>query len=65
MLGIDRQSGHGQRVEPGADRAFLEASDGVVLEGRNREEVYGSVNRVLQEHSYQIGASRARVAPAR
>ena len=33
-------------------RAFLEASDEVAFEGRNREEVYGWVNRVLEEHNY-------------
>ena len=33
-------------------RAFLEASDEVAFEGRNREEVYGWVNRVLEEHKY-------------
>jgi transposase InsO family protein len=34
-------------------RAFLEASDEVAFEGRNREEVYGWVNRVLEEHKYE------------
>ena len=33
-------------------RAFLEASDEVAFEGRNRGEVYGWVNRVLEEHKY-------------
>jgi transposase InsO family protein len=33
-------------------RAFLEASDEVAFEGQNREEVYGWVNRVLEEHKY-------------
>ena len=33
-------------------RAFLAASDEVAFEGRNREEVYGWVNRVLEEHNY-------------
>jgi transposase InsO family protein len=33
-------------------RAFLEASDEVAFEGRNREEVYGWVNRVMEEHKY-------------
>jgi transposase InsO family protein len=33
-------------------RAFLEASDEVAFEGRNREEVYGWVNEVLKEHRY-------------
>ena len=34
-------------------RAFLEASKGVGFEGRNREEVYGWVNRTLQEQRFQ------------
>jgi transposase InsO family protein len=34
-------------------RAFLEASEEVAFEGRNREEVYGWVNRVLEEHNYE------------
>lgn len=33
-------------------RAFLEASDEVAFEGRNRQEVYGWVNGVLEEHNY-------------
>ena len=33
-------------------RAFLEASDEVAFEGRNRAEVYGWVNRILEEHNY-------------
>jgi len=34
-------------------RAFLEASDGVGFEGRNREEVYGWVNQTLRQQGYQ------------
>ena len=34
-------------------RAFLEASEEVAFEGRNRDEVYGWVNRVLKEHRYE------------
>jgi hypothetical protein len=33
-------------------RAFLRASDAVGFEGRNREEVYGWVNRMLDELGY-------------
>jgi hypothetical protein len=33
-------------------RAFLEASDEVQFEGRNREEVYGWVSRTLQQQGY-------------
>jgi transposase InsO family protein len=33
-------------------RAFLDASDEVAFEGRNREEVYGWVNRILEEQKY-------------
>ena len=33
-------------------RAFLKASDAVGFEGRNREEVYGWVNRVLDQQGY-------------
>lgn len=33
-------------------RAFLQASDAVGFEGRNREEVYGWVNRTLDEQGY-------------
>ena len=37
-------------------RAFLQASDAVRFEGRNREEIYGWVNRALVEQSYsQLG----------
>lgn len=39
-------------------RAFLQASDEVAFEGRNREEVYEWVNRVLKEHKYD-GLGRA------
>jgi transposase InsO family protein len=44
-------------------RAFLEASDEVAFEGRNREEVYGWVNRALEQQKYsQLGrASRGLV----
>jgi len=34
-------------------RAFLEASDGVGFEGRDREEVYGWVNQTLRQQGYQ------------
>ena len=34
-------------------RAFLEASDGVGFEGRQREEVYGWVNQTLRQQGYQ------------
>jgi hypothetical protein len=33
-------------------RAFLKASDAVGFEGRHREEVYGWVNRVLDQQGY-------------
>lgn len=39
-------------------RAFLQASDGVGFEGRNREEVYGWVNRTLEQQGYaELGRS--------
>ena len=34
-------------------RAFLEASDGLGFEGRQREEVYGWVNQTLRQQGYQ------------
>src|ERR1043165_7898768 len=33
-------------------RAFLDASDVVGFEGRNRQEVYGWVNRILDQQAY-------------
>src|ERR1035438_2020834 len=33
-------------------RAFLEASEGVGFEGRDREEVYGWVNQTLRQQGY-------------
>ena len=44
-------------------RAFLQASDEVAFEGRNREEVYGWVNRALEQQKYtELGrASRGLV----
>jgi len=33
-------------------RAFLEASDAVGFEGRNREEVYEWINRTLDQQRY-------------
>jgi transposase InsO family protein len=44
-------------------RAFLEASDEVAFEGRNREEVYGWVDRALEQQKYsELGrASRGLV----
>lgn len=40
-------------LSPEEIRAFLEAADGVGFEGRNREEVYGWVNQMLQQQRYQ------------
>ncbi len=43
----------GERLSLEQIRAFLEASDEVHFEGRNREEVYGWVDRVLDQQSYR------------
>lgn len=44
--------GTGQGLSLEQIRAFVEASDEVAFEGRNREEVYGWVNRTLEQQRY-------------
>jgi len=41
-------------------RAFLEASDAVGFEGRNRAQVYGWVNKTLRQQRYQEATQRGR-----
>ncbi len=43
----------GQRLSLEQIRAFLEASDEVAFEGRNRQEVYGWVDQTLREQAYE------------
>ncbi len=43
----------GERLSLEQIRAFLEASDEVQFEGRNREEVYGWVEQTLRQQGYQ------------
>jgi hypothetical protein len=40
MLVVDRQRANGRKHQPGANPAFLEASDEVVFDGRDRDEMY-------------------------
>ena len=52
MLGIDSQRAKRRKAEPGADRAFLEASDEIEFAASGRQEVYGWVTRTLCEQEY-------------
>jgi len=50
----------GERLSLEQIRAFLEASDEVEFQGRNREEVYGWVNQALRQQGYQDLKRRGR-----
>jgi hypothetical protein len=43
----------GERLSLEQIRAFWAASDGVQIEGRNREEVYGWVDQTLRRQGYE------------
>ena len=43
----------GERLSLKQIRAFLEASEKVQFEGRNREEVYGWVDQTLRRQGYE------------
>ena len=43
----------GERLSLEQIRAFLEASNDLGFQGRNREEVYNWVNQVLRQQGYQ------------
>ena len=52
MLRIERQRAKRRAVEPGANRAFLEAAEEVHFEAANRGEVYGWISRTLCGQEY-------------
>jgi transposase len=54
MLGIDCQHGRRKAAELEQIRAFLEASEEIRFEGRNRKEMYYWVKQTLIEQQYQV-----------
>jgi len=52
MLGSEHPHGRCSEVEFGSDGPFVEASEDIRFEGKNRDQVYGWVEQVLVEREY-------------